>query len=80
MPTAISATGDRFLAVGTSMGNIVIFEIGVKGTKMLSTAEQRKFGCISSLSISKDNKYLAAAHENGLITLWDLQYFSLLKQ
>jgi hypothetical protein len=25
IPTAISATGNRFLAVGTSMGNIVIF-------------------------------------------------------
>jgi glutaredoxin-related protein len=25
IPTAISASGNRFLAVGTSMGNIVVF-------------------------------------------------------
>lgn len=35
IPTAISATGNRFLALGTSMGNIVIFEIGVRGNKIL---------------------------------------------
>jgi len=38
MPTVISATGSKFLAVGTSMGNIALFEVGVKGYKILGSA------------------------------------------
>ena len=29
IPTSITATGNKYLALGTSMGNIVLFEIGV---------------------------------------------------
>jgi WD40 repeat protein len=70
------------------MGSIVIFEIGVKGNKILGNslillignAEQKKFGCVSSISISRDNKYLVAGYDSGLVTLWDLYYFTLVKQ
>lgn len=37
MATCISSTGSRFLAIGTSMGNVALFEIGVKGYRTLST-------------------------------------------
>lgn len=70
------------------MGSIVIFEIGVKGNKILGNslftlignAEQKKFGYVSSISISRDNKYLVAGYDSGLVTLWDLYYFTLVKQ
>ena len=35
IPTVIAATGSKFLAVGTSMGNIAVFQVGVKGYKLL---------------------------------------------
>jgi hypothetical protein len=70
------------------MGSIVIFEIGVKGNKILGNclftlignAEHKKFGSVSSISISRDNKYLVAGYDSGLVTLWDLYYFTLVKQ
>ncbi len=37
IPTVISATGSKFLAVGTSLGNIALFEIGVNGYKLLGS-------------------------------------------
>ena len=40
------------------MGNIALFEVGVKGYKLLGTSEHKKYGQITSISISKDNKYL----------------------
>eukprot|EP00919_Chromeraceae_sp_WS-2016_P024117 GHVR01057111.1.p1 GENE.GHVR01057111.1~~GHVR01057111.1.p1 ORF type:complete len:103 (-),score=4.17 GHVR01057111.1:147-455(-) len=80
IPTAISATGSRFLAIGTSMGNVALFEIGVEGYKILGTAEQRKFGLVTSVTISRDNKYLVSGHESGLIAIWDLYYLSVIKQ
>jgi hypothetical protein len=42
IPTVISATGSKFLAVGTSLGNTALFEVGVKGYKLLGSAEHRK--------------------------------------
>ncbi len=62
------------------MGNIAVFQVGVKGHKILGTVEQRKFGAVLVLAMSKDNKYLIAGHESGLIAVWDLGYFSLFKQ
>ena len=40
IPTCISATGSRFLAIGTSLGNTVVFENEVKGHKQLNTEDQ----------------------------------------
>ncbi len=40
------------------MGNIALFEVGVKGYKLLGTNEHKKYGQVTSISISKDNKYL----------------------
>ena len=74
--TVITATGSKFLGVGTSMGNIALFEVGVKGYKLLGTSEHKKYGQITSISISKDNKYLVGGQEGGLLTVWDLNYYS----
>jgi len=38
IPTAISATGSKFLAVATSLSNIALFEVGVRNHKLLGTA------------------------------------------
>ncbi len=80
IPTAIAVSEDKFLAVGTSMGNVAIFQIGIKGYKILGSNEQRKYGSVLSLSISRDNKYLVTGHETGLVAVWDLYYFTLVKQ
>ena len=76
IPTVISATGSKFLAVGTSLGNTALFEVGVKGYKLLGSAEHRKYGQVTSVSISRDNKYLVTGQEGGMLTVWDLYYYS----
>ena len=79
MPTCISTSGNKFLALGTSIGNIVVFEVGVKGHRVLSTADQNKYGQTTSISISRDNRYIVAGFETGLVILWDLYSFKVVK-
>lgn len=79
LPTCISTTGDKFLAVGTSNSTIAVFEVGVKGHKILKNGDGKNLGSVLSVSISRDNKYLVAGHESGVISLWDMFYFSLSK-
>ncbi len=76
IPTVISATGTKFLAVGTSMGNIALFEIGVKGYKILGNPDHKNYGQITTVAISKDNRYLIGGQQKGLLTVWDLSYYS----
>jgi hypothetical protein len=52
----------------------------MKGYKLLGTAEHKKYGQITSITISKDNKYLVGGQEGGLLTVWDLYYFSEIKR
>jgi hypothetical protein len=56
-----------------------VFEVGIKGYKILKSTDGKNYGGVISVSISRDNKYLVAGHETGLITVWDLYYFSLSK-
>lgn len=79
MPTCISTSGNKFLSIGTSIGNCVIFEIGVKGHKLLNTPDQNKYGQVTSISISRDNRYLVSGYESGLVILWDLYSFKSIK-
>lgn len=62
------------------MGNVAVFEVGVKGYKLMGTAEHKKYGQVTSIAISKDNKYLVCGQEGGLLSVWDLNYFSELKR
>lgn len=79
MATCISTSGNKFLAIGTSIGNIVVFEVGVKGHRVLNTADQRKYGQATSLCISRDNRYIVAGYETGLVVLWDLYSLKVAK-
>lgn len=38
IPNCISGTGSKFLALGTSMGNIALFEIEVDGYRILGSS------------------------------------------
>lgn len=60
VPTCIS-TSDRFLAIGTSIGNIVIFEIGLS-YKILNSPDQFKYKQVTSVSVSRDNRYLVSGY------------------
>lgn len=53
LPTVISASGNKFLAIGTSQGNIAVFEVGVRGNRLLGGEEQKRNGAITSMSISR---------------------------
>lgn len=79
VPTCISTSGNKFLAVGTSIGNVVIFEIGVKGYRILGTPDQNKYGQTTSVSVSRDNRYLVSGYETGLLIVWDLYSFKVVK-
>jgi WD40 repeat protein len=35
---------------------------------------------VTSIALSKDNKYLVCGQEGGLLSVWDLNYFSELKR
>lgn len=76
IPTVISAKGGKYLAVGTSIGNIAVFTVGVKGYKLLGSTEHKKFGQITSIAISNDNKYLVGGQDSGMLTVWDLYYLT----
>lgn len=52
----------------------------MKGHKLLNTEDQFKFGQVTSVSVSRDNRYLVAGHESGLIVLWDLYSFKVVKK
>ena len=60
IPTVVTSNSIKYLAVGTSFGNIVLFEVGNKGKTVLGTAENRKFGMISAMAISKEGRYLVS--------------------
>ena len=72
IPTVITSNSIKYLAIGTSFGDIVLFEVGNKGKTVLGTSENRKYGMISAMAISREGRYLVSGQENGLITLWDL--------
>lgn len=46
---------------------------------MLSTPDQSKYGQATSISISRDNRYIVAGYETGLVILWDLYSFKVVK-
>lgn len=79
VPCCLSATSKRFMAVGTSLSNIVLFEVGVRQHKLLHPDETANYGPALSLDISRDSKYMVAGFANGAITVWDLSYFTLAK-
>lgn len=62
------------------MGNVVLFEIGVKGHRVLGTQELRKYGQVTSVALARDSRYLVVGYEAGVVVLWGLYYFDLLKQ
>lgn len=80
IPTVITTNSVKYLAVGTSFGNVVLFEVGNKGKRVLGNATNRKYGAISSIAISREGRYLVSGQENGLITIWDLGTMSELKK
>lgn len=51
----------------------------MKGNRNLSTPDQYKYGQVISISVSRDNRYLVAGYETGLVILWDLYGFKLVK-
>lgn len=79
IPTCISSTGSRFLIIGTSLGNLTIFEIGTKGYKTLNIPDQPNIGQVTSVAVSRDNRYVVAGYETGVIGIWDLNGFKLVK-
>jgi WD40 repeat protein len=45
----------------------------------LNRADQNKYGQVTSISVSRDNCYLVTGYETGLVILWDLYNFKLVK-
>jgi WD40 repeat protein len=80
IPTVITTNSVKYLAVGTSFGNVVLFKVGDKGKNVLGNADNRKYGAITSIAISREGRYLVSGQENGLITIWDLGTMSELKK
>ena len=72
IPTVITSNSIKYLAIGTSFGNVVLFEVGNKNKIILGTVENRRHGQISAIAISRSGRYLISGQENGLITVWDL--------
>jgi hypothetical protein len=58
IPTVITSNSTHYLALGTSFGNVVLFEVGNRGKKILGTADNRKYGQISAIAISREGRYL----------------------
>ena len=42
--------------------------------------ESKKFGQITSVSISRDNRYIVGGYESGMVLVWDLYNFKVVKQ
>jgi WD40 repeat protein len=78
VPSSISAT-PKFLAIGTSLSNIALFENNAKGFKVLQLSDCPDFGEVTCCNISRDNKYLLCGFSNGFISLWDLTYSTPIK-
>lgn len=77
VPSSISATS-KYLAIGTSLSNIAVFENNSKGFKVLKQ-DTLNFGEVTACCLSRDNKYLVCGYGNGFVSLWDLTYSMLIK-
>ena len=57
MPSCISASS-LYLAVGTSLSNVALFEVGVKNFRLLEPIQKEGFGFTTAVALSKDNKFM----------------------
>lgn len=60
VPTCVFSTSSKFLAIGTTLSNIALFEVGVKDFKILKD-DSKTHGKPTSICISDDNKWLVGS-------------------
>ena len=59
IPTAIYVEAGRILAIGTFLGNVAVFEVGVAGHRVLGSSQHQGYGQVSAVCISPGCRYLA---------------------
>lgn len=81
LPICIHSTSSKYLAIGTTLANIALFEVGSRDYKVLKDTEMKQVivGNPISVVMSEDSKWLVAGFEGGGIGLWDLASLSLVK-
>lgn len=78
LPTAL-AIGDKFIAVGTQRGIVLVFdlfeelrqELGL-GNGGEASAIMDQFGSVSSIDLASDGENLVAGYTNGSVVIWDV--------
>lgn len=81
-PTCLYSTSGKYLAVGTSLENVILFEVGVKDYRILHPENikgQKPYGNPNSICISDDNRWLVTAFDSGSVALWEATTGSLIK-
>lgn len=81
LPTCIFTTSSKYMAIGTSLANIALFEVGSKDYRVLKDTEKKNVlvGNPVSIAMSEDSKWMVVGFEGGGVGLWDLASLSLVK-
>lgn len=69
----------KFIVVGTSAGNILVFDHAQKLQKLMGAKEGVEFGAITTMDINLPCTLLVVGHESGGVVLWDLDAGTALK-
>ena len=76
IPTCICSNSVKYLALGTSFGLVIVFEVGIKGHKVIGTAIKGKYSEVTAIAVSRDGRYLVYGQDNGVLNLWDLYNYA----
>lgn len=62
----------KYIVVGTSGGNILVFDHEQKLIKLMGAKEGVEFGAITAIDVNLPCTLLVVGHSSGAVVLWDL--------
>lgn len=63
---------NKGVAVGTSLGAILIFDHEQTLVAVLASSESTSWGAITALDLAFDSTWILAGHQTGVLTVWDV--------
>jgi len=77
--TCIKAT-TRDVAIGTSLGFVVIFNMEQQMKGMLGNVSLTEHGSVSCIAVSPSGEWLLAGYSSGVVLVWELKTAALIRK